>query len=60
MVGDTEADIISATKHGIKVIAVECGIRDRAQLEPYQPDLIVSDLSSAVDLVLDRALQQTT
>lgn len=60
MVGDTEADIISATKHGIKVIAVECGIRDRAQLEPYQPDLIVSDLSSAVDLVLETALQQTT
>ncbi|KAB8315197.1 HAD family hydrolase [Tolypothrix campylonemoides VB511288] len=60
MVGDTEADIISATKHDIKVIAVECGIRDRAQLEPYQPDLIVRDLSSAVDLVLETALQQTT
>ncbi|ARV58174.1 haloacid dehalogenase [Nostocales cyanobacterium HT-58-2] len=60
MVGDTEADIISATKHGIKMIAVECGIRDRAQLEPYQPDLIVKDLRAAVDLVLDRALQQAT
>ncbi|WP_017317254.1 HAD family hydrolase [Mastigocladopsis repens] len=59
MVGDTEADMISATKHGIKVIAVECGIRDRAQLEPYQPDLIVKDLSCAVDLVLERSLQQT-
>ncbi|KAB8333937.1 HAD family hydrolase [Scytonema tolypothrichoides VB-61278] len=58
MVGDTEADIISATKHNIKVIAVECGIRDRAQLEQYQPNLIAKDLSSAVDLVLERALQQ--
>ncbi|NMG06711.1 HAD family hydrolase [Brasilonema sp. UFV-L1] len=60
MVGDTEADIISATKHGIKVIAVECGIRDRAQQEQYQPNLIVKDLSSAVDFVLERTLQQTT
>jgi phosphoglycolate phosphatase-like HAD superfamily hydrolase len=58
MVGDTEADIISATKHNIKVIAVECGIRDRAQLEQYQPNLITKDLSSAVDLVLQRTLQQ--
>jgi phosphoglycolate phosphatase-like HAD superfamily hydrolase len=60
MVGDTEADIISATKHGIKVIGVECGIRDRTQLEPYQPNLIVKDFRSAVDLVLDRTLQETT
>lgn len=56
MVGDTEADIISATKHNIKVIAVECGIRDRAQLEQYQPNLITKDLSSAVDLVLERTV----
>ena len=54
MVGDTEADITAAKKHGIKVMAVECGIRDRAQLELYQPDLIVKDLSAAVDLILER------
>jgi len=52
MVGDTEADITAAGKHGIKVMAVECGIRDRAQLELYNPDLIVKDLSSAVNLFL--------
>jgi phosphoglycolate phosphatase-like HAD superfamily hydrolase len=52
MVGDTEADITAAKKHGIKVIAVECGIRDRAQLELYDPDLIVKDLSSSLDVVL--------
>ncbi|MBW4597091.1 MAG: HAD family hydrolase [Brasilonema angustatum HA4187-MV1] len=57
MVGDTEADIISATKHNIKVIAVECGIRDRSQLELYQPNLIAQDLSSAVDLVLQTTPQ---
>ncbi|MBR8833816.1 MAG: HAD family hydrolase [Stigonema ocellatum SAG 48.90 = DSM 106950] len=52
MVGDTEADITAAKKHGVPVIAVECGIRSSSQLELYQPDLIVKDLSSAVDLVL--------
>lgn len=53
MVGDTEADITAAKKHGVKVIAVECGIRDRTQLELYHPDLIVKDLSAAVDLILE-------
>ncbi len=52
MVGDTEADIVSAKKHGIKVIAVECGIRSRQQLELFQPDLILKDLSTAVDFLL--------
>jgi len=53
MVGDTEADITAGKKHGIKAIAVECGIRDRTQLELYHPDLIVKDLSAAVDLILE-------
>ncbi|MFN6470823.1 MAG: HAD family hydrolase [Nostoc sp. SerVER01] len=53
MVGDTEADITAAKNHGIKVMAVECGIRDRTQLELYHPDLIVKDLSAAVDLILE-------
>lgn len=52
MVGDTEADIITAKNHGVKVMAVSCGIRDRHQLELYKPDLIVKDLSEAVDLLL--------
>ena len=52
MVGDTEADIAAAKAHGIKVIAVESGIRDRTQLEIYQPNLIVQNLSTAVDLIL--------
>lgn len=53
MVGDTEADITAAKKHDIKVMAVECGIRDRAQLELYHPDLIVPDLTFAVDFILE-------
>ncbi|MDZ8259918.1 HAD family hydrolase [Nostoc sp. ChiQUE01b] len=52
MVGDTEADITAAKNYGIKVMAVESGIRDRTQLEIYHPDLIVKDFSAAVDLVL--------
>lgn len=58
MVGDTEADIVAAKTHGIKAIAVLCGIRDRAQLERYEPDIIVNNLSEAVDLVLRQALPQ--
>jgi phosphoglycolate phosphatase-like HAD superfamily hydrolase len=55
MVGDTEADITAAKNHGVKVMAVECGIRDRSQLAVYTPDLIVKDLSAAVDFVLERS-----
>ncbi|MHC5614261.1 MAG: HAD family hydrolase [Nostoc sp.] len=52
MVGDTEADITAAKNYGIKVMAVESGIRDRIQLELYHPDLIIKDLGAAVDLLL--------
>lgn len=58
MVGDTEADIITAKNHGVKVMAVLCGIRDRTQLELYQPNLIVKDLSEAVDLALRPLMQK--
>lgn len=60
MVGDTEADIITAKKHGVKAIAVLSGIRDRAQLKLYQPDFIVKDLSEAVNLVLNSSLTQVS
>lgn len=53
MVGDTEADIVAAKTHGVKVIGVLCGIRDRAQLEKYQPDLIANNLSEAVEIILN-------
>ncbi|MEH1874186.1 HAD family hydrolase [Nostoc sp.] len=56
MVGDTEADITAAKNYDIKVMAVECGIRDRTQLELYHPDLIVKDFGAAVDLVLTKHL----
>jgi phosphoglycolate phosphatase-like HAD superfamily hydrolase len=52
MVGDTEADIIAAKSHGIPVIAVLCGIRDRERLAVHLPDAIVEDLPAAVDRLL--------
>jgi len=52
---DTEADIITAKNHGVKVMVL-CGIRDQAQLELYKPDLIVKDLNEAVDLVMRPSL----
>ena len=54
MIGDTEADVIAATTHGVKVIGVLSGIRDRTQLEPYQPDYIVDNFSEAVKLVMKK------
>lgn len=52
-IGDTEADIIAAKTHNIKVIGVLSGIRNRDRLEQYQPDRIVANLAEAVDLILD-------
>jgi phosphoglycolate phosphatase-like HAD superfamily hydrolase len=54
MVGDTEADIIAAKTHQIKVIGVLSGIRDRDRLEQHQPDKIVANLAQAVAFILDR------
>ncbi|NJN57677.1 MAG: HAD family hydrolase, partial [Leptolyngbyaceae cyanobacterium SL_5_9] len=61
MIGDTEADIVAAKTHGIKAIAVLCGIRDRTQLMQHQPDRIVNDLSEAVDLIFaESAVKQAS
>lgn len=51
MIGDTEADIVAAQTHQIKVIGVLSGIRDREQLQQFQPNYIVQDLAAAVDLI---------
>ena len=51
MVGDTEADIIAAKTHNVKVIAVLSGIRDRQRLAIHQPDSIVDNLAQAVNAI---------
>ncbi|MFB2938229.1 HAD family hydrolase [Aerosakkonemataceae cyanobacterium BLCC-F154] len=58
MVGDTEADIMAAKRHGIKVIGVLCGIRDRTSLEAFHPDLILNNFSEAVDFLLHQTGKQ--
>jgi phosphoglycolate phosphatase-like HAD superfamily hydrolase len=55
MIGDTETDLIAAQTHGIRVIGVLSGIRDRDRLAKYQPDRIVADLAAAVDYIFDRS-----
>ncbi|MGB3239589.1 MAG: HAD family hydrolase [Geitlerinemataceae cyanobacterium] len=57
MVGDTEADMVAATSHGVKAIGVLSGIRDRPRLEIYEPDLIVNNLAEAVDFILTESKQ---
>jgi len=54
MVGDTEADIVAAKTHNIKVIGVLSGIRARNNLEKHQPDYIVNDLDSALELIKEK------
>lgn len=51
MVGDTEADLVAAQKHQVKTIAVLSGIRNRRQLEIYQPNYIVNNLAEALDVI---------
>lgn len=52
MIGDTETDILAARTHGIPVVAVLSGIRDRDRLAAHQPDAIVPDLAAAVESIL--------
>jgi phosphoglycolate phosphatase-like HAD superfamily hydrolase len=56
MIGDTEADIISAKTNHIPVIAVLSGIRDRTQLQQYAPNQIVNSLGEAIDFILSDAV----
>lgn len=53
MVGDTEADIVAAKTHGIPVIAVMSGIRDRHRLAQHSPDWIASNLAEALGIILE-------
>lgn len=58
MIGDTEADIIAAQRHGIKVIGVLCGIRNYTQLSQYEPDRITDNLAQAVEMITSSALDK--
>ncbi|MCU0568160.1 MAG: HAD family hydrolase [Oculatellaceae cyanobacterium Prado106] len=60
MVGDTEADILSAKANGIPVIGVLSGIRDRTQLQQHQPDWIVNNLGEAFEVILSESASLRT
>lgn len=54
MIGDTEADILSAKALGVKSIALSCGMRSRAYLQRLEPYIVLDDLEAAAELVLDK------
>ena len=54
MVGDTENDILSANKIGVKSIAVTTGIRNRELLLEMHPAYIVNGLDQVSDIVYGR------
>ena len=58
MIGDAEADIVAAKTHGIKVIGVLSGIRDRTQLAQHQPNWIVDNLTEALNVVIQQSTAQ--
>lgn len=51
VIGDTEKDIKAAKKVGVKVIAVATGRHTKEELEPYEPDYLLDDLSD-IDQVM--------
>jgi phosphoglycolate phosphatase-like HAD superfamily hydrolase len=59
MIGDTEADMLSAKSNGIPVIGVLSGIRDRTQLTRHEPDAIVNNLGEAVAVILSQSRLKT-
>ena len=54
MIGDTEADVLSAKTLGIDAIAVSCGMRSRAYLERLEPYVVLDHLGTAAELVVNR------
>ncbi len=54
MVGDTEADMLAATTHGLTAIGVLSGIRNREQLAKYSPQQIVPSLAAAANWLLQQ------
>lgn len=54
MIGDTEADVLSAKTLGIESIALSCGMRSKAYLQRLEPYVVLDHLEAAAELVIDR------
>ena len=52
MIGDTEADVLSAKAVGIDAIALSCGMRSSDYLKRLEPSCIAEDLSDATRYIL--------
>jgi D,D-heptose 1,7-bisphosphate phosphatase len=57
MVGDSTADILAGERAGAQTILVKSGYGGKDEKYDVEPNFIVNDLSSAVDLVLERVRQ---
>ena len=55
-IGDSNVDILTGHRAGLKVIAVSWGFRDRKELEEYAADYIVDSPSEIIDIVLSSDL----
>lgn len=53
IVGDRSADLLAGKRAGVGTILVETGFAGKDKIYNIEPDFIVDDLSSAVDLVLE-------
>lgn len=59
MIGDTEADIAAAQAHGVPIVAVLSGIRNRDRLETHNPDFIVDNLQAAIVTIMSNMPSET-
>ncbi len=53
MVGDTEADLTAGNTHNMPAVGLLCGIRNRQQLQKYNPSVILPTLSDATSYILE-------
>lgn len=51
IVGDTEVDILSGKKVGIRTCAVSSGIREATSLKKLRPDYLVTDITKILELL---------
>ncbi|MBD0335486.1 MAG: HAD family hydrolase [Cyanobacteria bacterium Co-bin13] len=53
MIGDTEADIMAGQSAGLPTAALTCGIRSNSYLKAFRPTVLLSDLRSAAQHIID-------
>lgn len=51
IIGDTETDVLTGKKLGIRTVAVVKGMRDRKFLERYKPDILIEDISKIKNIL---------